>query len=243
VRILSIVHGRNARSGIFRDAIEEAGHTLDERSFALGNEPEHLTGYDALIVLGGAMNVHEEDDNPWIPTERRLIEEALETRMPTLGICLGSQLLASVAGADVYRVDEPEIGWYDVDAEPGAADDPLLGRLPPRFHAYQWHSYGSSLPPGAVALARSPVCLQAYRIGDVAWGTQFHCEVTREICESWIDQYHTDPDAVAMGFDQDAARARVAAEIDRWNALGRRLAAGLLDVAAERAEAGVTARA
>jgi GMP synthase (glutamine-hydrolysing) len=235
VRILSIVHGRDARSGIFRHAIEEAGHTLDERSFALGNEPEHVGGYDALIVLGGAMNVHEEDDNPWIPTERRLIEEALASRMPTLGICLGSQLLASVAGGDVYRVDEPEIGWYDVEAEPDAVGDPLLGRLPPRFHAYQWHSYGSSLPPGAVALARSPVCLQAFRLEDFAWGTQFHCEVTREICERWIDAYDTDPDAVAMGFDEHAARAKVAAEIGRWNELGRRLADGLLDVAAERA--------
>jgi len=243
VRILSIVHGKNARSGIFRDAIEAAGHTLEERSFALGDEPEDLRGYDALIVLGGAMNVHEEDEHPWISPERRMIEEALEARIPLLGICLGSQLLASVAGADVYRVDEPEIGWYEVEAEPEAADDPLLGRMPPRFTAYQWHSYGSGVPPGAVALARSPVSLQAYRLDDFAWGTQFHCEVTREICESWIDAYETDPDAVALGFDEHAARERVAAEIGRWNELGRRLAAGLLDVAAERAGAGVGARA
>lgn len=235
MRILSIVHGRDARSGIFRRAIEEAGHTLDERSFALGNEPEHVRGYDALIVLGGAMNVHEEDANPWLPTERTLIEEALEARIPLLGICLGSQLLASVAGADVYRVDTPEIGWYEVDLTPEGADDPLLGRLPQRFTAYQWHSYGSRLPEGAVALASSPVCLQAYRLGDLAWGTQFHCEVTREICESWISSFHTDPDAVAMGFDQQAARERVAEEIGRWNELGRRLADGLLAVAAERA--------
>lgn len=234
MRFLSIVHGRNARSGVYRDAIEDAGHTVEERSFALGQAPEDLHGYDGLIVLGGAMNVHEEDANPWIPTERRMIEEALEARMPTIGICLGSQLLAAVAGAEVYRVDTPEIGWYEVEATADAADDPLLGRLPERFTAYQWHSYASTLPPGAVELARSPVCLQAYRIGDHAWGTQFHSEVTQEICESWIAAYETDPDAVALGFDEHAARERVSAEIGRWNALGRELATGLVEVAAAR---------
>ena len=75
MRFLSIVHGRNARSGVYREAIEDAGHTVEERSFALGQAPEDLHGYDGLIVLGGAMNVHEEDANPWIPTERRMIEE------------------------------------------------------------------------------------------------------------------------------------------------------------------------
>ncbi len=235
MRVLSIIHGRSARAGIFGQTIEESGHELEERSFALGDEPNDVRRYDAIIVLGGAMNVHEIDGHPWIPAERRLIGQALEEGVPMLGVCLGSQLIASVAGAEVSRVAEPEIGWYEVETTAEAAGDPLLGRMPERFTAYQWHSYQAGLPAGAVPLAENRVGLQAYRLGDTAWGTQFHAEVTREICESWIANYDTDPDAVALGFEPEAARERVAAEIGRWNELGRTIAAGLLEVAAERA--------
>jgi GMP synthase (glutamine-hydrolysing) len=237
MRVLSIIHGRNARSGVFAEAIRAAGHELEERSFALGEPPGDVRAYDALVVLGGSMNVHETRDHPWIAPERRLIEDALAAEIPTLGVCLGSQLLASVAGARVYRVDEPEIGWFDVETTPEATGDPLLGGFPDRFRAYQWHSYASELPDGAVELARSPVCLQAYRLGESAWGTQFHAEVTEEICDSWIAAFHTDPDAVAQGFDPPAAREEVAREIGRWNELGRSLADALLAVAAERSGA------
>ncbi len=125
-------------------------------------------------------------------------------------------------------MSEPEIGWYEVETTEAAATDPVLGSLPSRFTAYQWHSYCSDLPPGAVELATSPVCLQAYRLGDSAWGTQFHAEVTSEICNGWISSYDTDPDAIALGFDQDEARAAVAQNIDRWNEIGRGLARGFL---------------
>jgi GMP synthase (glutamine-hydrolysing) len=234
VRVLSIIHGRNARSGVFGEAVRAAGHEIEERSFALGDEPDDVRAYDALIVLGGSMNVHEEADHPWMSPERRMIEAALDAGLPTLGVCLGSQLLAAVAGARVYRVDTPEIGWFDVETTPEAAQDPLLRGFPDRFRAYQWHSYATDLPDGAIELARSPVCLQAFRLGEPAWGTQFHAEVTQEILETWIASFHTDPNAVAQGFDPAAAREQVAREIGRWNELGRSLAGALVAVAAER---------
>jgi GMP synthase (glutamine-hydrolysing) len=235
VRILSLIHGRDAHSGVFGDVARAAGHDLDERSFPLGNPPSPSTaGYDALMVFGGAMNVHEVEDNPWIHDEIALIGDALERDVPILGVCLGGQLLAAAAGGRVTRAPEPEIGWYEVEKTPAALDDPVLADLPARFLAYQWHSYQAEPPETGVVLATSPVCAQAFRVGDRAWGTQFHAEVTTEIVESWIRRYGSDPDAVAQGFDSDAQRRRLREEIGRWNALGRTLVGAFLTFAARR---------
>lgn len=235
MRVLSIVHGANARSALFGEVVREQGHDLDELSFAFGEAPAEPERYDAVMVFGGAMNVHETDGNPWLTEEQRAIARVLDAGVPIFGVCLGSQLLAAVAGGTVSRSREPEIGWYEVEATADAADDPLFVQLPDRFEALQWHSYQASLPPGATALAWSPLCLQAYRLGETAWGTQFHGEVTREIFRGWIDNYRQDPDAVRIGFDPDAHRALLEDKIRRWNEIGRTLAGGFLDVARERA--------
>jgi GMP synthase (glutamine-hydrolysing) len=235
VRILTLIHGKDAGPGVFGEEIVAAGAEFEVKSFALGLRPDHPLGsYDGVLVMGGSMNVHELDGHPWLADERRAMSDVLDAGVPLLGICLGSQLLAAVNGGKVTRAPEPEIGWYEVETTEAAAGDPVLGSLPPRFTAFQWHSFCSDLPPGAVSLATSPVCLQAYRLGDNAWGTQFHAEVTPEICETWISHYHTDPDAIALGFEPDAARALVAQNIDRWNELGRALARSFLGVVSAR---------
>jgi GMP synthase (glutamine-hydrolysing) len=240
MRILSVIHGRNAHAGVFGEAVRAAGHELDERSFALADPPpDPPEAYDAVMVFGGSMNVHEVHGHPWLRDERDVLERALAADVPVLGVCLGGQLLASVAGAAVSRASEPEIGWYEVETTREAADDPLLAGLPPRFTAFQWHSYRFDLPRDAVLLARSPVCAQAYRLGETAWGIQFHAEVTREIVVSWIESYGTDPDAVRVGFDPERQRARLETEIERWNEIGRMLAGRFLAVAGERATVGV----
>lgn len=239
VRILSLIHGRDAHSGIFGDVVRESGHELDERSFPLGNPPSGSTErYDALMVFGGAMNVHEVEDNPWIHDEIAVIRDALERDVPVLGVCLGGQLLAAAAGGRVTRAPQPEIGWYEVEKTAAAADDPVLADLPDRFLAYQWHSYQAELPEDGVLLAASPVCAQAFRIGDAAWGTQFHAEVTPEIVDAWIRNYGSDADAVAGGFDADEQRRRLREEIGGWNAVGRKLVGSFLTVAGRRARAG-----
>ena len=239
MRVLSLIHGRNAHSGVFGGAVRAAGHELDERSFALADPPvDPPQAYQAVMVFGGSMNVHEVHGHPWLRDERDLLDRALEDDVPVLGVCLGAQLLASVAGAAVSRAPEPEIGWYEVEKTPEAADDPLLGELPQRFTAYQWHSYRFEVPRDAVLLATSPICPQAYRLGEAAWGTQFHAEVTREIVLTWIENYGTDDDAVRVGFDQEAQRRRLDAEIGRWNELGRTLAGRFLELAEERTGVG-----
>ncbi len=229
MRILTLIHGKDAGPGVLGEEIVAAGHEHEIRSYALGNLPAHPVGsYDGALVMGGSMNVHEVDGHPWLHQERHAISDLLDAGVPLLGICLGSQLIAAVSGGTVSRVSQPEIGWYEVETTEEAATDPVLGSLPSRFTAYQWHSYCSDLPRGAVELATSPVCLQAYRLGDNAWGTQFHAEVTSQICNGWIESYDTDPDAIAVGFDQDEARTAVAQNIGRWNEIGRELARGFL---------------
>jgi GMP synthase-like glutamine amidotransferase len=225
VRILSVIHGVNAHAGVFADPVRERGHELHQASYAMGRPPSRpVAEYDAVMVFGGSMNTHEEERHPWLRDEKEAMAHALDADLPVFGVCLGSQLLAEVTGADVELSDVSEIGWYDVDLTPEAARDPVFAELPQRFPTYQWHSHRSSLPPGGVELARNDVCLQAYRVGDRAWGIQFHAEVTRENAEVWISRYDTDPNAVAAGFDPVAARAELAKRIEDWNRIGRTLA-------------------
>lgn len=229
MRILSLIHGVNAHAGVFGDAVRDEGHELHQASYALGQPPaEPVAEYDAVMVFGGSMNTHEEERHPWLREEKEAMTQAREADLPLFGVCLGSQLLAEVTGGDVERSEISEIGWYDVELTPEAASDPIFVRLPQRFPTYQWHSYCSTLPAGGVELARNDTCLQAYRVGDRAWGIQFHAEVTRENAEVWISRYDTDPNAAAAGFDPDTARAELAERIGEWNRIGRTLAGGFL---------------
>ena len=97
------------------------------------------------------------------------------------------------------RASEPEIGWQGVEVTEEGKADPLIGPMAPSFEAFQWHSYESLLPEGAVILARSPVCIQAYRVGEVAWGIQFHAEVTAADAGKWIDEYRSTRTRCASG--------------------------------------------
>jgi GMP synthase-like glutamine amidotransferase len=218
MRVLALIHQEDAAAGVFADEID----TLDEASFALGRPPSR-DDHDATIVFGGEVNVDEEDAHPWMREEKAFIADLVAEGRPVLGVCLGAQLLAEAAGARVGPLpDGPEIGWREVER---VADDPVLGALPPRFLALEWHGYHSGLPPGAVELARNGVGLQAFRLGDrPAWGIQFHAEVTARDLDRWT----ADED------DPDPTLAGTPLEIGRWNELGRRLCRAFLLEAANR---------
>ncbi len=229
MRVLSIIHGPDAKAGVFGETVRNAGHELHQASYTLEQPPSRpVTEYDAAMIFGGSMNTHEEDTHPWLRPEKEAIGDLLEAEIPTFGVCLGSQLIAEVAGGTVSRVTDSEIGWFEVELTPAAAQDPVFASLPERFSAFQWHSYQSTLPAGAVELARNSACLQSYRLGESVWGTQFHCEVTRPIVETWIGYYRSDPDAIALGLDADQARQELAERIDEWNVLGRRLSSAFM---------------
>jgi GMP synthase-like glutamine amidotransferase len=229
MRALAIVHQPDAGPGVFADAMRSRGIQLDEWLIRDGPSPAEPLGYDAVLTFGGAMHADQEAEHPWLADEKALLAELINRRVPLLGMCLGCQLVAQAAGGEARRTSAPEIGWHRVELIPEAAADPVLGGLPPRFEAFQWHSYEAVLPPGATALATSPTCLQAYRLAGPAWGIQFHAEVSPTDAEHWIDDYRSDPDAVRIGLDPEALRERTRASIAQWNELGRELCGRFLD--------------
>lgn len=231
MNIVSVIHGGEARTELFAPVVEKAGHRLDEWSFVSGAPPPRpLESYDAALVFGGAMHADQEAVHPWIKDELRWLERLLGRGTPVLGICLGVQLLARAAGSWVGPLPEPEIGWYDVELTEAGAGDPVLGSLPARFEALQWHRYTYGLPRGAVELATSPAATQAFRLGEACWGVQFHPEVTEAQLQGWL----LDPDDPPL--DADVLRAEIHGKIRAWNELGRTLCAAFL-AAAERVAA------
>jgi GMP synthase (glutamine-hydrolysing) len=232
VRALAIVHQPDAGPGVFAEAFAERGDQLDSWEIAEGaGPPADPRTYDAVLSFGGAMNAHQEEEHSWLRFEKDLLAELLGRGMPLMGVCLGAQLLAEAAGATPRRASHPEIGWHEVEVTPQGAEDPLLAPLAPRFTAFQWHSYEAPLPPGATALARSAVCLNAYRIGEAAWGIQFHAEVSAADAEYWIADYRSDPDAVRIGIDPEALRGQTRAAICDWSRLGREVCGRFIDAA------------
>jgi GMP synthase (glutamine-hydrolysing) len=227
VNVLSIVHGEDAGPELFGPLIAEAGHRHHEWSFERGGEPPALDSHDAVIVWGGFMHPDQDDLFPWLPEETQWLGGLVDRRMPTLGICLGSELLARATGAWVGQLPVPEIGWCDVELTEAAAQDPVFAALPPRFEGLIWHHYAHDLPDGGVALAHSAASLQAFRLGETCWGVQFHPEVTEPQLERWIGD-ESDPPP-----DREGMRAETRARIGGWNALGRKLCRSFL-AAAER---------
>ena len=224
--VLAVIHGEKVRSGVFGDVVTERGHRLEEWSLAWNRPlPRPLDAYGAVLVFGGAMHADQEGHHPWLRDENLFLQRLLDLHTPVLGICLGAQLLAKAAQAPVAPAPEFEIGWYDVELTDEGVDDPVLGRLPSRFRAFQWHYYAHRVPAGGLELARNETCTQAFRLGENAWGVQFHPEVTLSQVEGWIDE------ETELPVDAASLIADTRERIDEWNSLGRKLCNGFVDVA------------
>ena len=188
--ILALRHVRHEGLGLLDEIFRERAlvfQILDLPEEApLTFQPSQLAG---LVVLGGPMNVDEIDRYPFLADEVQWIRQALAARLPVLGICLGSQLLAKALGARVYPNPIKEIGWYPINWTAAAADDALFAGCAVSPHVFQWHGDTFDLPPGATLLATSPLCRhQAFRFGSRAYGLQFHIEVTAPIIAQWLDE-------------------------------------------------------
>ena len=231
MRALAIVHQTDAGPGVFGDEMRARGVELDEWLLAERGSapPTEIADYDAVLTFGGAMHADQEDRHPWLRFEKDFLAAMIDDRMPLLAVCLGNQLLAEAAGGTAKRASEPEIGWHEVEITWEGSSDSVIGPLAPSFTAFQWHSYEAVPPDGAAILARSPVCAQAYRIGECAWGIQFHAEVSAADVGKWIDDYRSDEDAVRTGVDPEALRAETEQRIADWNRLGRELCGRFLD--------------
>ena len=151
------------------------------QSYAGQPVPAEMADKAGLIVMGGPMGVYEETTYPFLRDEMRLMESALALGRPVLGVCLGSQLLAAVLGAEVKKGERKELGWHPVTLSDSAAQDPIFAGVTREFWPFHWHGDVFSLPQGALGLASSRQTLfQAFRYGKNAYGILFHLEVTRE---------------------------------------------------------------
>jgi GMP synthase-like glutamine amidotransferase len=232
VRVLSIVHEDDAGPGVFADAARKRGEEIVEWIPAR-QPPPAAEGFEAALVFGGAMHVDQEDGHGWLAAEKQLLRSLLDLGTPALGVCLGAQLLAEVAGGGARRMAQPEIGWTFVELTAQAAADPLLGPLPARFEGFQWHSYEAAPPDGAVALARSEACIQAFSLTTAPWwGIQFHAEATSETIAGWIAGYRSDEDAIRAGIDFEGVRLETDKKIARCNTRGIGICRRFLDHAA-----------
>jgi GMP synthase (glutamine-hydrolysing) len=141
--------------------------------------------YAGIIAMGGPMGAYEDERLPWLTAEKRLIADAVRSGMPYWGVCLGVQLLAASLGARVFAGEQAEVGVLPVELTSEGAADPVFSRLPPQFHALQWHGDTFELPAGAVQLARSRAYeQQAFRF-EKAYGVQFHLEVDVALATEW----------------------------------------------------------
>ena len=223
--------------GLIADVLGEQGHDLRIFRTDLGQAPNCIDGdCAALVVMGGPMGTYDGERYRWLEPELELIRGALRAGLPLMGVCLGSQLLAAAAGARVYPGQRPkEIGWDTVRLTPAGAGDRLCRHLlePPadvEATVYQWHGDTFDLPQGAARLAGSALYAnQAFRIGQCAYGFQFHFEVSAETIAEWTALW---PEALeAAGVDPAAMREQTDRHMEAFTRRGRALIsafAGLL---------------
>ncbi|MCK5422904.1 MAG: type 1 glutamine amidotransferase [Deltaproteobacteria bacterium] len=192
--ILFIQHVRNEGPGIFKEVLDEMGvssHILEifsDKNFFL---PTDCRG---VIILGGPMNVDDEPKYPFLKEEKEFIKNLLKIDFPLLGICLGAQLIAQVAGGRIFRATEKEIGWYPIRLTGKGEQDPLFQGLPKLFEVFQLHEDTFEIPPKGKRLVTSDGCHnQGFKVGKRGYGLQFHLEADSKMISNWLDANKEDP--------------------------------------------------
>lgn len=156
------------------------GHSISRTLLFNDEELPDMSDFDWLVIMGGSMNIYEEEKYPWLVPEKDFIAEAIAAGKMILGVCLGSQLAADVLGGRVSRSKYKEIGWYPVSLTGEARNSPVFGTLPGTFIGFHWHGDTFKIPPGAARTAQSEGCAnQAFEYGRVI-GLQFHLEYSEK---------------------------------------------------------------
>ena len=172
--------------GYLGEALLRHGASLDIVRLDEGQAIPDPFAYDMVLVMGGEMNVYQEDKHPWLASETRIIRQAVDSGKAVLGVCLGGQLLARALDAQVHLGAATEIGLIPIGLTAQGKVDPLFEGLDP-VEAVEWHDDTFEIPSGAVQLAASEGCAhQAFRFGTAAYGLQFHPEVSPDMLAEWI---------------------------------------------------------
>ena len=224
-------------------ALRDAGVHVDERRLRDGDPLPGLAEHDGLVVLGGEQSVAGIACEPMLQAVAALLRDAVDRRVPVLGVCLGAQLLAHALGAGVAPLPRRLVEWVALEPLPAAAGDPVLGALPDGAHGLHWNEDGFDVPAGGAVelLARrgSGRCV-AFRARDApAWGVQFHPEADEALLADWYTHWSAAPGEA--GITEAAARASDDRYLAGQSALSAAIVGGFASVVVERARAGVPA--
>lgn len=208
--LLIVQNDPQVPAGAYGGYLEELGVPFMMVRPFLGEELPPAGAVSAALVLGGVMGVHDTVQHPFLAEVKTFIGEAVTTGLPYLGICLGGQLLADALGATVTRGSSGEKGTLSVLLTHAGCEDPLFAGIPASLVTFQWHNDTFAVPAGGTLLAFSSACPhQAFRVGERAWGLQFHPEVTAEIIAAWA-QWGEDTAPLADSFVAEFAAAEPA---------------------------------
>ncbi len=214
--IVFLQHEPDGPPGVIGAALRELGVPFGVRRLDLGEPLPAWPGEcSAVISLGGDMHPTQVAEHPFIEAEIDLLRSLLERGAPLWGVCLGAELLVLAAGGEVYEREEEEIGWVSVDK---LTDDPLLAGLEDPFLAFDWHTFSFTAAPGGQVIAGRGDDVQALRVADRAWATQFHPEVDAELVGRWLAPYERDGAPFASRL-----RAEIGRFADGYGAFGRLL--------------------
>ena len=227
-------HLEEASSGFAAGILREGGVEVDERDLPGGDPLPDLHAVDGVISLGGRQSLREIERYPYLEAEVGLIEAAVAHGVPFLGVCLGGQLLARACGASVRHLPEREIGWPAVARLVPAEGDPLFGALPDRLPVLHWNEDYFEVPEGAdELLSRSAEGGEAIRVGEAAWGIQFHPEADPALLDEW---YRRGEAALAdAGVTEPEARAADEANLPSQRETAATLFGSFARLAAESA--------
>lgn len=186
-QVLVIRHIAGSGLGLLEKFLKQKGVAIRYFDIASGDAlAEPVTDYSHLVILGGPISAYEEDKYPFLLHEFALVEKAIAQKIPTVGICLGSQVLARVLGGKVYRGENGrEAGWCEVQFKAAAGQDWLFQHFPERLKVFESHQDTFDLPPQCVHLAFSEKYPhQSFRYQNYVWALQFHLELNQQVLQA-----------------------------------------------------------
>ncbi|OYU39687.1 MAG: GMP synthase [Pseudorhodobacter sp. PARRP1] len=232
MKILIFQHLACETAGIFTELWQGHGHTLDVIALDEGDTIPALDPYDLLAVMGGPMDVWQEEEHPWLIPEKAAIKHWVQTlNRPYFGICLGHQLLAVALGGEARPMAMPEVGLTQISQTGAGRADALFDGLPEAMTTLQWHGVEvTKLPPEAVVLATNSACaVQAMRVGRQAYGVQYHLEILPSTVADWhaIPAYRTALHAAIGAEAAHKLQADVTPHLPAFRSVAVQISAGL----------------